>query len=78
MLIVLTLGGMVMDVRQEQPENAQSPIAVTLSGMVVEVRQEQPENVFSPIAVTLSGMVIEVRLLQEMYLLLVDYQCYTL
>ena len=45
LLIVLTLGGMVMDVRQEQPENAQSPIVVTLSGMVIEVRLLQPKNV---------------------------------
>ena len=46
--------------------------------MVIDVRLEQPENAEPPIAVTLGGMVIDVRLLHPEYLLLVDYQCYTL
>ena len=46
--------------------------------MVIDVRLEQSENAWSPIVVTLGGMVIEVRLEHIRYLLLVDYQCYTL
>ena len=34
----------MIEVRLEQPENAESPIAVTLGGMVIEVRLEHPSN----------------------------------
>ena len=40
----VTLSGMVIEVREEQPSNALSPIEVTLFGMVIEVREEQPLN----------------------------------
>ena len=43
--------------REEQPENADSPIEVTLSGRVMLFKEEQPENADSPIEVTLSGRV---------------------
>ena len=46
-----------MDVRLEQPENAEPPIAVTLGGMVIEIRFLHPENALLPIVVTLGGMV---------------------
>ena len=36
--MVVTLGGMVIDVRLSHEENAFTPIAVTLGGMVIEVR----------------------------------------
>ena len=42
----------MIDVRDEQPENALLPIEVTLFGIVIEERDEQPENAISPIEVT--------------------------
>ena len=69
---------MVIDVRLEHEENAELPIVVTLGGMVMETRLSHPLNAQPPIEVTLGGMVIDVRLLQPPYLLLVDYQYYTL
>ena len=52
---------MVIEVREEQPSKAHSPILVTEAGMVIEVREKQPEKALSPILVTEAGMVIEVR-----------------
>jgi len=40
--MLVTLDGMVMEVRPEQKENASFPMVVTLEGMVTEVRLEQP------------------------------------
>ena len=62
--ILVTLFGMVTEVRLEQPLNASSPILVTLFGMVIEVRLAQLLNALIPILVTLFGMVMEVRLAQ--------------
>jgi len=39
--MLVTLFGMVMEVRLEQPPNAPFPMLVTLFGMVMEVRLEQ-------------------------------------
>jgi hypothetical protein len=50
---MVTLAGMMMEVRLVQPENA---YAVTLSGIVTLVRLVQRENALSSILVTLSGM----------------------
>jgi hypothetical protein len=36
--MLVTLSGMVMEVRLLHPQNAASPMLVTLSGMVIEVR----------------------------------------
>ncbi len=69
---------MVTEVRELQPMKALSPIVVTLFGMVTEVRELQMLKAQPPIVVTLLGMVTEVRELQPLYLLLVDYQYYTL
>ena len=60
------------------PLKASLPIVVTLLGMVTEVRELQPLKANCPIVVTLLGMVTEIRELQPLYLLLVDYQYYTL
>lgn len=38
--IVVTLDGIVIEVRLEQPSNALSPIVVTLGGIVIEVREQ--------------------------------------
>ena len=35
---------MSIEVKPEQPENAEFPILVTELGMVMEVKLEQPEN----------------------------------
>ena len=40
----VTPSGRVTEVREEQRENASSPMVVTLSGRVTEVRAEQPMN----------------------------------
>ena len=68
---------MVIEVKPEQFMKAYLPIEVTPSGMVTEVKPEQNWKAPSPIEVTPSGMVIEVKPEQYLYLLLVDYQCYT-
>ena len=39
--MLVTLFGIVIYVRPEQPEKAQSPMLVTLLGIVMEVRLEQ-------------------------------------
>ena len=46
--------------------------------MVMEVKPLQSQKHNSPNEVTDEGMVIEVKPLQSQYLLLVDYQYYTL
>ena len=66
------------DVRLLHQVKAHFPIFVTELGIVTEVRNEQLEKAYSPILVTELGIVTEVRLLQKAYLLLVDYQYYTL
>ena len=42
--ILVTLLGMVIEVKEEQPEKALLPILVTLLGMVTEVKEEQPSK----------------------------------
>ena len=61
-----------------QPRNAPEPIEVIPSGRVKLVNPLQPLNAELPISVTLDGMFILVNPLQYTYLLLVDYQYYTL
>ena len=41
----LTLLGIVKEVKEEQPEKADSPMLVTLSPIVTEVKEEQPLKV---------------------------------
>ena len=62
--IVVTLLGMVTEVKERQPLKALYPIVVTLLGIVTEVRELQPLKALSRIVVTLLGMVTEVRELQ--------------
>ena len=52
---------MVTEVREEQRQNAYSPMLVTELGRVMEVRAEHFLNVLSPMLVTELGMVMEVR-----------------
>ena len=58
--IVLPLST-TMEVREEQPQNAPSPILVTELGMVTEVREKQSRNAKSSMFITELGMVMEVR-----------------
>ena len=44
MLILVTLPGMVMEVRLEQYEKVLFPILVTLPGMVMEVKPEHEKK----------------------------------
>ncbi len=69
---------MVMEVKPLQPEKQASPNEVKDEGMVIEVKPLQAKKQYSPNDVTEEGMVIEVKPLQSLYLLLVDYQYYTL
>ena len=51
---------------------------VTLEGITISDRESQSINAISPMLVTLEAMTIFDRELQLVYLLLVDYQYYTL
>ena len=62
--IVVTLLGMVTEVRDSQSPKAYLSIVVTLLGMVTEIREVQRMKAKAPIVVTLLGMVTEVRELQ--------------
>ena len=42
--IVVTLEGIVTEVKPEHQQNARSPMEVTLEGIVTEVKPEQPSN----------------------------------
>ena len=55
-----------------------SPNEVTDEGIMIDVKLLQPEKQYSPNEVTDEGILIDVKLLQVWYLLLVDYQYYTL
>ncbi len=55
-----------------------SPNEVTDEGIMIDVKLLQPEKQYSPNEVTDEGILIDVKLLHNMYLLLVDYQYYTL
>ena len=67
-----------MLVKPLQPLKVPPPIEVTPEGMVKLVNPLQPAKAYLSIEVTLEGIVKLVKPLQSVYLLLVDYQCYTL
>ena len=62
--MLITLAGMVIEVKFEAPENALAPILVILelASNVNEVKLDAPENALDPMLVTLAGMVMEVKL----------------
>jgi xanthosine utilization system XapX-like protein len=64
--IVVTLFGMVMDVKDVQPRNAPPSIVVTLFGMMIEVKLVQFANEFLPIILRLLGVsnITEVKLVR--------------
>ena len=49
--MLVTLSGIVTDVRPLQPENAEAPISITLSGITTDVRPLHL-NALSPMLVT--------------------------
>jgi hypothetical protein len=59
--ILVTLDGMVIDVKPVAFWNALLPILVTLDGMVIDFKPITSWNALSPILVTLDGMVIELK-----------------
>ena len=69
---------MVKLVNPLHPKKAKSPIEVTLEGMIKLANVKQPLKASLPIEVTPKGIVKLVNPLQPSYLLLVDYQYYTL
>ena len=50
--MLVTLDGIVTDVRPLQPENAPLPMLVTLDGIVTDVNPPQPRNAERPMLVT--------------------------
>ena len=67
-----------MLVRELQPIKAPSPMVLTLLGILMIVSDLQPAKALFSILVTLFGILILVSDLHSLYLLLVDYQYYTL
>ena len=63
-IIVTTLLGIVMLVRNLHPSKAEYPIVVTLFGIFMLVRESQLLKASSPIVVTLFGIFMLVRDLQ--------------
>ena len=70
--------GIVTEVKLEQSMKAQNPILLTEFPIFKDIKFLQPENAYLSILVTEFGIVIDVRLVHILYLLLVDYQYYTL
>ena len=68
----------VTEVIASQNKKAPSPIVVTDSPMLTDARDLQELKANSPIVVTELGMLTDAREVQPLYLLLVDYQYYTL
>ena len=56
--MLVTLLGIVNDVRPVQPSNAELPMLVTLLGISMDVRLLQSSNAPSPMLVTLLGIVV--------------------
>ena len=67
-----------MDVREEQSAKHHSPKLVTEDGILMDAREEQYAKQYSPKLVTEDGILMDAREEHTMYLLLVDYQYYTL
>ena len=67
-----------MEVKPLQPEKQAFPNEVTDEGIVIEVKPLQPRKHPTLNEVTDEGIVTEVKPSQSKYLLLVDYQYYTL
>ena len=67
-LILVTLLGMVIDLRDVQPENSYSPkIMFPLMQLLIttDSKEVQPEKTESPILLVEDGISMEVKLLQQ-------------
>ena len=64
--------------REKQLSKQAPPKLVTEEGILMDVREEQSEKHHSPKLVTEDGILMDAREEHTMYLLLVDYQYYTL
>ena len=67
-LILVTLLGMVIDLRDVQPENSYSPkIKFPLMQLLIttDSKEVQPEKTESPILLVEDGISMEVKLLQQ-------------
>ena len=62
--MLVTLVGMEMLVKLEQPIKACAPMLSTLPGIVISVILEQPEKALSPILVTWLGMFMFAKTIQ--------------
>ena len=62
--MLVTLAGMLIEVKLVAPLNAFDPMLVKLelSANVIEVKLRAPENAYSPMLVTLVGISMEVKL----------------
>ena len=56
--MLVTLLGMVMEVKPVQPEKAEPPMLITLLGMVTEVKLLQPPKALYPMLVTVLGIIV--------------------
>ena len=74
----MTLLGIVIEVRFTQFKKTPAPSVVILLEILIDFKLIQRLKATSSIVVTLLGILTDVKLLQSEYLLLVDYQCYTL
>ena len=63
--MLVTLLGIVTEVKPEQPKKALLPMLFTLLGIVTEVKALQNQKASSPMLVTLLGIVTEVKPEQE-------------
>ena len=59
--MLVTLLGIVTEVKPEQPLKAATPMLVTLLGIVTEVKPEQLQKACNPMLVTLLGIVMDVK-----------------
>ena len=75
--MLVTLSGMLMQVREGHQKNASSPMLVTLFGMLMQVREGHQKNADFPNACHAVRYVDAGQRFTPVYLLLVDYQYYT-
>ena len=58
--MLVTLLGIVTEVKEVQLRKTELPMLVTLLGIVTEVKEEQPSKAASPMLITLSPIIYSV------------------
>ena len=76
--MLVTLLGIVTEVKPEQPEKTPAPMLFTLLGIVTEVKLEQSSKTPSPMPLTLLPIVTEVKPEQSEYLQPVNTQYFAI